>query len=36
MVCFGNILGFIFSKVGKTFDPKKIKTLVKMPMPKTP
>jgi hypothetical protein len=35
MVCSGTILGFIVSKEGKTFDPKKIKTSVKMPMPKT-
>ncbi len=36
MVCFGTILGFVISKKGKTPDPKKIKTLVKMPVPKTP
>jgi hypothetical protein len=30
------ILGFIVSKEGKTLDPKKIETLVKMPVPKTP
>jgi hypothetical protein len=36
MVCFGTILGFVISKKGKTPDPKKIKALVKMPMPKTP
>jgi len=36
MVCFKTILGFIISKKGKTLDPKKIKALVEMPMPKTP
>jgi hypothetical protein len=36
MVCFGTILGFIISKEGKTLDPKKIKALVKMSVPKTP
>jgi hypothetical protein len=36
MVCFGTILGFIVSKEGKTFNPKKIKALVKMLVPKTP
>jgi hypothetical protein len=36
MVCFGIILGFIVSKLGKTPNPKKIKALIKMPMPKTP
>jgi hypothetical protein len=36
MVCFGIILRFIVSKLGKTPDPQKIKTLVKMQMPKTP
>jgi hypothetical protein len=36
MVCFGTILGFIVSKKGKTHDPKTIKALVKMPVPKTP
>jgi hypothetical protein len=36
MVCFGTILGFIISKEGKTFHPKKIKVLIKMPIPKTP
>jgi hypothetical protein len=36
MVCFGTILGFIVSKEGKTLDPKKIKALVKMSVPKTP
>jgi hypothetical protein len=35
MVCFGTILGFIVSKEGKTLDPKKIKVLIKIPMPKT-
>jgi hypothetical protein len=29
------ILGFIVSKEGKTLDPKKMKALVKMSMPKT-
>ncbi len=36
MVYFGTILGFIVSKDGKTHDPKKIKVIVKMPVPKTP
>jgi hypothetical protein len=36
MVCSTTILGFIISKKGKTLDPKKIKALTKMPMPKTP
>jgi hypothetical protein len=36
MVCSGTILGFIVSKEGKTSDLKKIKVLVKMPIPKTP
>jgi hypothetical protein len=36
MVCSKTILGFIVSKKGKTLDPKKIKALVKMPVPKTP
>jgi len=36
MVCSGTILKFIVSKEGKTLDPKKIKALIKMPMPKTP
>jgi hypothetical protein len=36
MVCSKIILGFIVSKKGKTLDPKKIKALVKMPVPKTP
>jgi hypothetical protein len=36
MVCPRTILGFIVSKEGQTFDPKKIEALVKMPMPKTP
>jgi hypothetical protein len=36
IVCFGTILGFIVFEEGKTFDPKKIETLVKMLMPKTP
>jgi hypothetical protein len=36
MVCFGTIIGFIVSKKGKTLDPKKIKVLVKMLVPKTP
>jgi hypothetical protein len=36
MVCFENILGFIVSKKGKILDPKKLKTLVKMFIPKTP
>ncbi len=35
-MCFGTILGFIVSKEGKTPNPKKIKALVKMPIPKTP
>jgi hypothetical protein len=33
---FGTIWRFIISKEGKTFDPKKIEVLVKMPMLKTP
>jgi hypothetical protein len=33
---FGTILAFIVFKEGKTLDPKKIKALVKMLMPKTP
>jgi hypothetical protein len=32
---FGTILGFIVSKEGKTSNPKKIKALVKMQVPKT-
>jgi hypothetical protein len=36
MVCFGTILGFIVSKEGKTFDLKKIESLVNMSMSKTP
>ncbi len=36
MVCFGTILGFLVSKEGNTPVPKKIKALVKMPLPKTP
>jgi hypothetical protein len=36
MVCSRTILGFIVSKEGKTFDPKKIKVLIKIPVPKTP
>jgi hypothetical protein len=36
IVCSKTILGFIVSKEGKTLDPKKIKALVKMLMPKTP
>ncbi len=35
MVCSKIILGFIVSKEGNTPDPKKIKDVVKMPMPKT-
>jgi hypothetical protein len=33
MVYFETILGFIVSKKGKTFDPKKIETIVKMLIP---
>jgi hypothetical protein len=33
MVCSGTILQFIISKEGKTHNPKKIKALVKMPVP---
>jgi hypothetical protein len=36
MVCCGIILGFIVSKEGKTLDFKKIETLIKMLVPKTP
>jgi hypothetical protein len=36
MVCSRTILGFIVSKKGKTLDLKKIKALIKMPVPKTP
>jgi hypothetical protein len=36
MVCFRTILGFVVFKKGKTLDPKKIETLVKMLVPKTP
>jgi hypothetical protein len=36
MVCSKNILGFIVSKEGKTLYSKKINTLVKMSLPKTP
>jgi hypothetical protein len=36
MVCSRTILGFIVSKEGKTLNPKKIKVLVKMLVPKTP
>jgi len=36
MVYSRTILEFIFSKEGKTPDPKKIETLIKMPMPKIP
>jgi hypothetical protein len=36
IVCSRTILGFIVSKKGKTFYPKKIKALIKMLVPKTP
>jgi hypothetical protein len=36
MVHSGTFLGFIISKDEKTHDPKKIKALVKMLVPKTP
>jgi hypothetical protein len=36
MVYCGIILGFIVSKEGKTLDLKKIETLIKMLVPKTP
>jgi hypothetical protein len=36
MACFRTILGFIVSKEGNTIDPKKIKALVKMHVPKKP
>jgi hypothetical protein len=36
MVCFGTILRFIVSKEGKPPNPKKIETLVKMLVLKTP
>jgi len=36
MVCSRIILGFIVSKKGKSFNPKKIEALVKMLMLKTP
>jgi hypothetical protein len=36
MVYSGIILGFIVSKDGKTYDPKKIEVLVKMLIPKIP
>jgi hypothetical protein len=32
----GVILGYVVSKEGKLFDPKKILTIVHMPTPKTP
>jgi hypothetical protein len=35
MVCSRTIFGFIVFKEGKTLDPKKIKALVKMTIPKT-
>jgi response regulator RpfG family c-di-GMP phosphodiesterase len=35
MLCSGTILGFIVSKKGKTYDPKKIEALVKMLVPRT-
>jgi hypothetical protein len=35
MVYFETISRFIVSKEGKTLDPKKIKTIVKMLIPKT-
>jgi len=35
MVCFETISRFIVSKEGKTLDPKKIKSIVKMLIPKT-
>jgi hypothetical protein len=36
MVCSRTILGFIVSKEGKTLDLKKMKVLIKIPVPKTP
>jgi hypothetical protein len=36
MVCSKTILGFIFSKEGKTLSLKKIEALVKMHVPKKP
>jgi len=36
MVCLRTILGFIDSKKGKAPNPKKIKFIVKMPIPTTP
>jgi hypothetical protein len=36
MISSWTILGFMVSKEGKTLDPKKIATLVKMSMPRTP
>jgi hypothetical protein len=36
MVCSKTILRFIVSKEGNTRDHKKIKALVKLPVPKTP
>jgi hypothetical protein len=35
MVYSKTIIGFIVSKEGKTHDPKKIETLIKMPIPET-
>jgi hypothetical protein len=36
MVFSRTILGFIVSKEGKVMDPKKVETLVHMPIPTTP
>jgi hypothetical protein len=36
MVCSWTILGLIVSKEGKIPSPKKVKALIKMPIPKTP
>jgi len=35
MVFSGMILNFIVSKEGKLLDPKKVKAIVKMPIPKS-
>jgi hypothetical protein len=36
MVFLGLILGFIMSKEGKILDPKKVLTIVNMPVPTNP
>jgi hypothetical protein len=36
MVFSGTILNFVVSKEGNLLDPKKVKVIVKMPIPKSP